>query len=140
MFRSAAARICTRSRLPRRVVTRLTTNGSDTLLNGQLDWVYPEELDLDTAHWWSPDSRSIAYLQFDIAREPVFPQVSLLNARGLLEPERYPKPAIPMPKCGSALCPRRAAKQSGWIWASRADSCLRASCGRHPAARFWPSA
>lgn len=78
-----------------KVLNQLTTNGSDTLLNGQLDWVYPEELDLDTAHWWSPDSRSIAYLQFDIAREPVFPQVSLLNSHGLLEPERYPKAGDP---------------------------------------------
>ncbi len=78
-----------------KVVTRLTTSGSDTLLNGQADWVYPEELDLDTAHWWSPDSRYIAYLQFDIAHEPVYPQVSLLNARGVLEPERYPKAGDP---------------------------------------------
>jgi dipeptidyl-peptidase-4 len=78
-----------------KVVTRLTTNGSDTLLNGQADWVYPEELDLDSAHWWSPDSRLIAYLQFDTAREPIYPQVSLLNARGLLEPERYPKAGDP---------------------------------------------
>jgi dipeptidyl-peptidase 4 len=76
-------------------VTRLTSNGSDTLLNGQLDWVYPEELDLGTAHWWSPDSKAIAYLQFDIAHEPIFPQVSLLNAHGLLEPERYPKAGDP---------------------------------------------
>jgi dipeptidyl-peptidase 4 len=76
-------------------VTRLTTNGSATLLNGQLDWVYPEELDLGTAHWWSPDSQSIAYLQFDVSREPVFPQVSLLNSRGVLEPERYPKAGDP---------------------------------------------
>ena len=45
--------------------TRLTTGGSDTLRNGGLDWVYPEELDLGTAYWWSPDSKSIAYLQFD---------------------------------------------------------------------------
>jgi dipeptidyl-peptidase-4 len=78
-----------------KVVTRLTTNGSETLLNGQADWVYPEELDLDTAYWWSPDSRFIAYLQFDTAHEPVFPQVSLLNARGVLEPERYPKAGDP---------------------------------------------
>jgi dipeptidyl-peptidase 4 len=78
-----------------KVVTRLTTNGSETLLNGQADWVYPEELDLDSAHWWSPDSRLIAYLQFDTAREPIYPQVSLLNARGLLEPERYPKAGDP---------------------------------------------
>lgn len=78
-----------------KVVARLTANGSATLLNGQADWVYPEELDLDTAHWWSPDSGKIAYLQFDTAREPVYPQVSLLNARGLLEPERYPKAGDP---------------------------------------------
>jgi dipeptidyl-peptidase 4 len=76
-------------------VTRLTADGSATLLNGQLDWVYPEELDLGTAHWWSPDSQSIAYMQFDVSREPVFPQVSLLNSRGVLEPERYPKAGDP---------------------------------------------
>ena len=76
-------------------VTRLTTDGSATLLNGQLDWVYPEELDLGTAHWWSPDSQSIAYLQFDVSREPVFPQVSLVSSRGVLEPERYPKAGDP---------------------------------------------
>jgi dipeptidyl-peptidase-4 len=57
--------------------------------------VYPEELELASAYWWSPDGRSIAYLQFDVAREPIFPQVSLLTARGLLEPQRYPKPGEP---------------------------------------------
>ncbi len=76
-------------------VRQLTSNGSETLLNGQLDWVYPEELDLGTAHWWSPDSQSIAYLQFDISHEPIFPQVSLLKPRGVLEPERYPKAGDP---------------------------------------------
>jgi dipeptidyl-peptidase-4 len=75
--------------------TRLTRDGSPTLLNGQLDWVYPEELDLGTAYWWSPDSKRIAYLQFDISREPVFPQVDLLGARARLEPERYPKAGDP---------------------------------------------
>jgi dipeptidyl-peptidase-4 len=78
-----------------KAVTRLTSDGTDTLLNGELDWVYPEELELNTAHWWSPDSRSVAYLQSDVSREPVFPQVSLLNAHGILEPERYPKAGDP---------------------------------------------
>ena len=75
--------------------TQLTRDGADTLLNGQLDWVYPEELDLNTAYWWSPDSRSIAYMQFDVSREPVFPQVSLLGRHGVLEPERFPQPGDP---------------------------------------------
>ena len=75
--------------------TRLTRDGSPTLLNGQLDWVYPEELDLSTAYWWSPDSKRIAYLQFDISREPVFPQVDLLSAQARLEPEHYPQAGEP---------------------------------------------
>ena len=75
--------------------TRLTTNGSPTLMNGRLDWVYPEELELATAHWWSPDSRHIAYLQFDTSKEPVFPQVDLRKSRGVLETERYPKAGDP---------------------------------------------
>lgn len=74
---------------------RLTSDGSDTLLNGETDWVYPEELDLDTAYWWSPDSQSIAYMQFDVSREPVFPQVSLMQPHGVVEPERYPKAGDP---------------------------------------------
>ncbi len=75
--------------------TRLTSDGNATRLNAQLDWVYPEELDLGTAYWWSPDSRHLAYLQFDTSAEPVFPQVDLLQPRGSFEPERYPKAGDP---------------------------------------------
>ena len=75
--------------------TRLTRDGSSTLLNGELDWVYPEELELSTAYWWSPDSQRIAYLQFDVSREPVFPQVDLLRSRAIFEPERYPQAGDP---------------------------------------------
>jgi len=71
--------------------TRLTTGGSDTLRNGGLDWVYPEELDLGTAYWWSPDSKSIAYLQFDISHEPLYPHEDLRGQRPIYEPQRYPQ-------------------------------------------------
>ena len=76
-------------------VTRLTSDGGATLWNGELDWVYPEELNLSTAHWWSPDSRQIAYLQFDVGHESMFPQVDLLSWRALAEPERFPQPGTP---------------------------------------------
>ena len=72
-------------------VARLTDDGSATLLNGELDWVYPEELDLSTAYWWAPDSKRIAYLQFDIAREFTYPQVALGGLRAVAEPQRYPQ-------------------------------------------------
>ena len=78
-----------------RKVSRLTGDGSVTRLNAELDWVYPEELDLGTAHWWSPDSRSIAYLQFDVRREPPYPQVDLTGPKGIFEPQRYPQAGDP---------------------------------------------
>ncbi|HVY92580.1 MAG TPA: S9 family peptidase [Bryobacteraceae bacterium] len=89
---------------------RLTTDGSATLLNGETDWVYPEELDLDTAYWWSPDSRWIAYMQFDVSHEPVFPQVSLMQTHGVVEPERYPKAGDPNALVRVGVVPAAGAK------------------------------
>jgi dipeptidyl-peptidase-4 len=77
--------------LARRGEVRLTANGSETLRNGALDWVYPEELELETAYWWSPDSRSIAYLQFDTSGEPLYPHADLSGTRAVYEPQRYPQ-------------------------------------------------
>jgi len=71
--------------------TRLTSGGASTLLNGGLDWVYPEEIGLTTAFWWSHDSKWVAYLQFDTSREPLFPHEDLLHLRAVFEPERYPQ-------------------------------------------------
>ncbi len=76
-------------------VTRLTHDSSETLWNGMLDWVYPEELDLGTAHWWSPDSTRIAYLQFDVSREPLYPHGDFLKMAAVAEPQRYPKAGQP---------------------------------------------
>jgi dipeptidyl-peptidase-4 len=74
---------------------QLTTDGSATLLNGQLDWVYPEELDLSTASWWSPDSKHVAFLQFNVADEFIYPQADLVEERAISEPERYPQSGTP---------------------------------------------
>lgn len=74
---------------------QLTTDGTTTLLNGRLDWVYPEELGIPTAMWWSPDSQKIAYLQFNISDEFLYPHADLLGRRALSEPERYPQAGTP---------------------------------------------
>ena len=76
-------------------LTRLTDDGSATLLNGEMDWVYPEELDLNTAYWWAPDSKRIAYMQFDIAHEFVYMHVALGGLRAVAEPQRYPQAGTP---------------------------------------------
>lgn len=74
---------------------RLTNDGSATLLNGKLDWVYPEELEIASAMWWSPDSKKIAYLQFNVSDEPLYPHADLLGRRAVSEPERYPQAGTP---------------------------------------------
>jgi dipeptidyl-peptidase 4 len=47
--------------------TRVTKDGSETLLNGTLSWVYWEEVfgRRDIGYWWAPGSDAIAYLQSD---------------------------------------------------------------------------
>jgi dipeptidyl-peptidase-4 len=47
--------------------TRLTSDGTDTILNGTLSWVYWEEVfdRADTGYWWAPDSSAIAFLRTD---------------------------------------------------------------------------
>lgn len=74
---------------------RLTVSGTETLWNGKLDWVYPEELDLGRAWWWSPDSRSIAYLQFDVSVETIHPHVDASGIQAISEPQRFPKAGTP---------------------------------------------
>jgi len=43
--------------------TKLTTDGSDEVINGTFDWVYEEEFDCRDGFRWSPDSKQIAYWQ-----------------------------------------------------------------------------
>ncbi len=46
---------------------RITQDGCDSVLNGVFSWVYWEEIfgHKEVASWWSPDSRSIAFLRTD---------------------------------------------------------------------------
>ena len=53
-------------------ITQVTTNGSDTIVNGTSDWVYEEELDVRDGFRWSPDGTKIAYWQFDTSNVGIF--------------------------------------------------------------------
>ncbi|MGH7540763.1 MAG: DPP IV N-terminal domain-containing protein, partial [Gemmatimonadota bacterium] len=74
---------------------RLTSDGSETIINGTTDWVYEEELGLRDAFRWSPDGTRIAYWRFD--QSPVR-EFYLLDQTSL-----YPEPIpIRYPKVGTA--------------------------------------
>jgi dipeptidyl-peptidase 4 len=68
----------------------LTTGGVENLRKGELDWVYPEELDLYTAYWWSPDSSAVAYLEMGESKVSQFPMVDFESFTGEAEMQRYP--------------------------------------------------
>jgi dipeptidyl-peptidase 4 len=47
------------------LITRLTSDGSEKIINGTSDWVYEEEFSVRDAFRWSPDGTRIAYWQFN---------------------------------------------------------------------------
>jgi dipeptidyl-peptidase-4 len=68
----------------------LTQGGTEEIRKGELDWVYPEELEIKTAYWWSPDSSAIAYLEMDERKVSRYPLVDFSSPSGEAEMERYP--------------------------------------------------
>src|SRR5271170_5568451 len=77
--------------------TPLTHDTVDTLLNGEVDWVYLEELDVRSNYFWSPDSKSIAYLQMDEAKVPQYPITDWIPTHATIDNQRYPQPGDPNP-------------------------------------------
>ena len=75
-------------------ITKLTNDGSRTIINGTFDWVYEEELDLRDGWRWSPDGKNIAYWQLDSEGVRNF---YLIDNTSSLYPNLTP---IPYPKVG----------------------------------------
>lgn len=74
---------------------RITSDGSDLILNGYASWVYYEEIlgrpSKYKAFWWSPDSKKIGFYRFDNSSVPMFPIYSAKGQDGSLNLTRYPK-------------------------------------------------
>lgn len=85
---------------------RLTSDGSELILNGFASWVYYEEIlgrpSRYKAFWWSPDSRRIGFYRFDNTAVPYFPIYSPFAGYDVSAPDhtgypghlnntRYPK-------------------------------------------------
>ncbi len=74
---------------------RLTSDGSELILNGYSSWVYMEEiLGRQTAYrafWWSPDSKNIAFFRSDDSQVPEYTITDANGLHGYVEKMRYPK-------------------------------------------------
>jgi dipeptidyl-peptidase-4 len=78
--------------------TRLTRDGSETLINGTFDWVYEEELGLQDGWRWSPDGQRIAFWQIDQSAVRTFTWLNDTDSAYSRPLQlRYPKAGAPNP-------------------------------------------
>lgn len=76
-------------------VKQLTTDGSETIVNGTFDWVYEEEFACRDGFRWSPNGQYIAYWQSDTEGTGVFDMINNVDSL-------YPKILhFPYPKAGT---------------------------------------
>jgi dipeptidyl-peptidase-4 len=75
----------------------LTSGNDANLLNGEVDWLYSEELDVSSNYFWSPDARQILFLQMNEAAVPQYPIVNWIPTHPETDQERYPKAGDPNP-------------------------------------------
>lgn len=94
---------------------KLTTDGNDHLLNGWFDYAYSEELYTIDGFRWSPDSKSIAYWQLNLAHVGIFYMIDNTDS---IYPKIIP---IPFSKVGEPIAEARigvitlAAKTTKWM-------------------------
>jgi len=75
----------------------LSNTTGDTLTNGEVDWVYLEELEVRSNYFWAPDSQHLAYLQADESKVPQYPLPDLNPIHATVDMQRYPQPGDPNP-------------------------------------------
>jgi dipeptidyl-peptidase-4 len=109
----------------------------DNILNGEVDWVYAEELSVRSNFVWSPEGHDILYLQMDETHVPTYPITDWLPTHPKVDPEKYPKagdsnPVVRLGVVGSGggkthwikltddedtYVPRFGWIREGWAWA-----------------------
>jgi dipeptidyl-peptidase-4 len=75
----------------------LTKDGDDNLLNGEVDWVYEEELFSRSNYFWSPDGKHIVYLQMNEKEVPSYPITDWIPTHATVDQEKFPQPGDPNP-------------------------------------------
>ncbi len=76
-------------------------------LNGEIDWVYEEELDVHSNYFWSPDSKNLAYLQMNETQVSKYPLTDWIPSHAQVDWQRYPQPGDPNPEVHLGVVPAR---------------------------------
>ena len=76
---------------------QLTKDTGDSLFNGDIDWVYAEELAVRSNYFWSPDSKQIVFLHMDETQVPTYPITDWMPTHPSVDNEKYPKVGDPNP-------------------------------------------
>jgi dipeptidyl-peptidase 4 len=76
---------------------QLTRDTGDNLLNGDIDWVYAEELGVRSNYFWSPESKEIVFMHMDETDVPTYPITDWLPTHPTVDEEKYPKVGDPNP-------------------------------------------
>ncbi len=76
---------------------QLTKDTDKNLLNGEVDWLYEEELDVRSNYFWSPDSKQIVFLQSNETPVPTYPIVDWIPTHPTTDMIKYPKAGDPNP-------------------------------------------
>ena len=74
-----------------------SNSGSQVVLNGAVDWVYEEELDVRSNYFWSPDSQHIVFLQMNETAVPMYPIEDWIPTHATVDQQRFPQPGDPNP-------------------------------------------
>ncbi len=78
----------------------ITTEGNaqKRIKYGSASWVYGEELNQNTAMWWSPDGTKLAFYRFDESPVPdYFLQLDQTKLQSKIDIEAYPKAGVANP-------------------------------------------
>jgi dipeptidyl-peptidase-4 len=76
---------------------QLMHDTGDDNLNGDIDWVYAEELGVRSNYFWSPDSKQIVFLHMDESKVPTYPITDWMPTHPTVDMEKYPKVGDPNP-------------------------------------------
>ncbi len=74
------------------IITQITKDGSDKIINGTFDWVYEEELFCRDGFKWSPDGKNIAFWRIDASKTRFHKMINNTDSLyPFIVPVEYPK-------------------------------------------------